>query len=96
MKLDVTSQEDIDAAVETITKAGPRSLWPGQQRRHRDARSHADTSLEEFDLVMDVNVYGPYRVAAAFAPLITASKGRITTIGSISGILARATSPPIR
>jgi NAD(P)-dependent dehydrogenase (short-subunit alcohol dehydrogenase family) len=37
---------------------------------------------------MDVNVYGPYRVTKAFAPLIIAQKGRITTIGSISGILA--------
>ena len=37
---------------------------------------------------MDVNLYGPFRVTKAFAPLILASKGRITTIGSISGILA--------
>src|SRR6185295_18538469 len=46
------------------------------------------TKFEEFDLMMQVNVYGPYRVTRAFAPLIIASKGRITTIGSISGILA--------
>ena len=37
---------------------------------------------------MDVNVYGPYRMAKAFTPLIVASKGRITNIGSISGVLA--------
>jgi NAD(P)-dependent dehydrogenase (short-subunit alcohol dehydrogenase family) len=43
---------------------------------------------EEFDLVMAVNVYGPYRMTKAFEPLIVAEKGRITNIGSISGILA--------
>jgi NAD(P)-dependent dehydrogenase (short-subunit alcohol dehydrogenase family) len=37
---------------------------------------------------MAVNVYGPYRLTKAFAPLIIAQKGRITTIGSIGGILA--------
>jgi NAD(P)-dependent dehydrogenase (short-subunit alcohol dehydrogenase family) len=37
---------------------------------------------------MDVNVFGPYRVTKAFSPLIVASKGRVTTISSISGILS--------
>jgi NAD(P)-dependent dehydrogenase (short-subunit alcohol dehydrogenase family) len=37
---------------------------------------------------MNVNVYGPYRVTKAFAPLIIESKGRISTTGSISGILS--------
>ena len=39
---------------------------------------------------MNVNVYGPYRVTKAFAPLIVETEGRITTIGSISGILSSA------
>jgi len=38
------------------------------------------------DFVFDVNVYGPYRVNKAFLPLLEESKGRTTTIGSISGI----------
>jgi len=37
---------------------------------------------------MDVNLYGPYRVTKAFAPLISESKDRISTTGSISGILS--------
>jgi NAD(P)-dependent dehydrogenase (short-subunit alcohol dehydrogenase family) len=36
--------------------------------------------------VFDVNVYGPYRVTQAFAPLIINSKGRIVNISSITGI----------
>ena len=37
---------------------------------------------------MKVNVYGPVRMTKAFLPLLPESKGRITNIGSISGILA--------
>ena len=40
----------------------------------------------EVEFVFDVNVYGPYRVTKAFAPLIMESKGRITTTGSVAGI----------
>jgi len=47
-----------------------------------------DTSWSEFDLVMAVNVYGPYRLTKAFAPLIKSSHGRIINIGSVSGVLA--------
>jgi NAD(P)-dependent dehydrogenase (short-subunit alcohol dehydrogenase family) len=88
VRLDVTNQKDIDAAVETITKAG-RGLY-GLVNNAGVATTGAmtETSIEEFDLVMDVNVYGPFRVTKAFAPLIIAAKGRITTIGSVAGILA--------
>jgi NAD(P)-dependent dehydrogenase (short-subunit alcohol dehydrogenase family) len=37
-----------------------------------------------------VNVYGPYRLTRAFAPLIVANQGRIINIGSIAGILSDA------
>jgi NAD(P)-dependent dehydrogenase (short-subunit alcohol dehydrogenase family) len=90
IKLDVTKPEDIAAAVQTITRAG-RGLY-GLVNNAGVASVGTATGIkpEEFDLIMQVNVYGPYRVTQAFAPLIIASKGRITTIGSISGILAVA------
>ena len=47
-----------------------------------------DVDLEEFKWLMDVNVYGVYRMNQAFTPMIIESKGRISTIGSISGTLA--------
>ena len=43
---------------------------------------------EDLEFQFDVNVFGPYRITKAFAPLIIESKGRITTIGSISGIIS--------
>ena len=88
IRLDVTRQADIDAAVETITKAGRGLHGLVNNAGIAAVGSIADTPLEEFDLVMQVNVYGPYRVSKSFAPLLVESKGRVTTIGSISGVLA--------
>jgi len=88
VRLDVTDSKDIAAAVEIITKAG-RGLY-GLVNNAGVAISGAftDTKEEDFDFLMQVNLYGPYRITKAFAPLIVAERGRITTIGSISGILA--------
>jgi NAD(P)-dependent dehydrogenase (short-subunit alcohol dehydrogenase family) len=46
--------------------------------------------LEEKDLdfIFGVNVYGPYRITKAFAPLLIESKGRIVNISSLNGIVA--------
>ena len=92
LRLDVTRQADIDAAVETVKKSGRGLYALVNNAGIATIGSVADTSMEEFDLVMEVNVYGPYRMTKAFTPLLLANegphKGRITTIGSISGILA--------
>jgi NAD(P)-dependent dehydrogenase (short-subunit alcohol dehydrogenase family) len=88
IRLDVTRQDDIDAAVATITKAGRGLYGLVNNAGVASVGSATETSLEEFTLIMEVNLYGPWRVTRAFAPMIIASKGRITTIGSISGILA--------
>jgi NAD(P)-dependent dehydrogenase (short-subunit alcohol dehydrogenase family) len=88
VRLDVTQQKDIEAAVETITQAGRGLHALVNNAGIATLGSTADTSMEEFDLLMGVNVYGPFRMTKAFTPLITASKGRIVNIGSISGVLA--------
>jgi NAD(P)-dependent dehydrogenase (short-subunit alcohol dehydrogenase family) len=49
-----------------------------------------ETPEEDIDFVFDVNIYGPYRINKAFAPLLIESKGRTTTIGSISGFVSGA------
>ena len=88
VRLDVTKPEDIAAAVETI-KQGGRGLYGLVNNAGIGTYgTFAEMKPEEFDLVMAVNVYGPYRMTKAFEPLIVAEKGRITNIGSISGILA--------
>jgi len=88
IRLDVTVQKEIDAAVETIRNEG-RGLY-GLVNNAGVSVSGPLIEVEEDDMQfqMDVNLFGPYRVTKAFAPLIIESQGRITTIGSISGILA--------
>ncbi len=90
IRLDVNVQADIDAAVEEITSAG-RGLY-GLVNNAGVAVFGPLIEIDEadFDFQMNVNVYGVYRTTKAFAPLIMNSKGRITTIGSISGTLASA------
>jgi NAD(P)-dependent dehydrogenase (short-subunit alcohol dehydrogenase family) len=88
VKLDVTVQADIDAAVETVRKGG-RGLH-GLVNNAGIAVIGPLIEVEEADLrdQLEVNVMGPYRVTRAFAPLIIEGKGRIVTTGSISGTLA--------
>ncbi len=87
IRLDVTSQEQIDAAVETV-RAGGRGLY-GLINNAGVAVVAPLIELREQDLEFQfaVNVFGPYRVTKAFAPLLIDSKGRVATTGSISGVL---------
>jgi NAD(P)-dependent dehydrogenase (short-subunit alcohol dehydrogenase family) len=90
VRLDVTKQEDIDAAVATITKAGRGLYGLINNAGIGTAGSVVESPPEEFDSTMRVNAEGPWRVTRAFTPLIIAAKGRVETTGSISGILGSA------
>lgn len=88
VRLDVTIQADIDAAVEIVRK-GDRGLHGLVNNAGVFIGGPVtETPVEDLQWLYDVNVMGVYRVTRAFAPLIIESKGRITTIGSIAGILA--------
>lgn len=87
VRLDVTRPADIDAAVALVVKGGRGLYGLVNNAGVATLGRLVDTTPEEFDLVMQVNLYGPYRVTKAFAPLIVARRGRVINIGSISGIL---------
>lgn len=89
VRLDVTSQDDVDAAVALVAEEG-HGLW-GLVNNAGVATSGAVADMEDSDLdfVLNVNVNGVVRVTRAFIPLIVESKGRIVTTGSIAGILSR-------
>ena len=94
IRIDVTIQSEIDAAVETV-RAGGKGLYG----LINNAGVYFGGPLIEVDVadvqwLMDVNVFGVMRVTQAFAPMIIESKGRISTIGSISGILTGNFSGP--
>lgn len=88
VRLDVTKQDEIDAAVNVVRASG-RGLY-GLVNNAGIVTNGPMTEIDEDDLnwILNVNVVGVYRVTKAFAPLIIESKGRITNISSISGILS--------
>lgn len=88
VRLDVNKWDQINAAVDTIQKAG-RGLY-GVVNNAGVAVLEPLTEITEddFHFQMNVNIYGPYRITKAFAPMIIESKGRVVTIGSIAGTLA--------
>jgi len=88
VRLDVTVQDEIDAAVATITKEGRGLYGLVNNAGVAIVAPLIEVDEGELDFLFDVNIYGPYRITKAFSPLIIASKGRITTISSISGILS--------
>lgn len=90
LRLDVTDERDIAAAVDTVTKEGRGLYALVNNAGVLTMGSIVDTSQKEFDLVLDVNVRGPYCLTKAFAPQIISQKGRIVTIGSTSGVAAWA------
>ena len=88
IKLDVTEQQQIDAAVAKVIKGGRGLHGLINNAGVFIGGPLVDVDLEEFKWLMDVNVYGVYRMNQAFAAMIIESKGRISTIGSISGTLS--------
>ena len=94
VRLDVTVQEEIEAAVEFVTKQGRGLYGLVNNAGVAVVGPLIELDVNEVEWQFDVNVLGPYRITQAFAPLIIQSKGRITATGSISGILSRAMMGP--
>jgi NAD(P)-dependent dehydrogenase (short-subunit alcohol dehydrogenase family) len=88
VRLDVTIQEEIDAAV-TLVEEGGRGLYAVVNNAGVNVIAPLiEIDEEELDFLFDVNIYGPYRITKAFAPMIIESQGRISNISSISGTLS--------
>lgn len=94
IRLDVNQQDQIDAAVKTIKQAGRGLYGLVNNAGVAVLGPLIEVDEKDFHFQMNVNIYGPYRITRAFAPLIIESKGRISIIGSISGTLSSATWGP--
>ncbi|MGX5172666.1 SDR family oxidoreductase [Aliikangiella sp. IMCC44653] len=86
LKLDVTSQNDIDSAVAIVEQSG-YGLY-GLVNNAGVALFEPLIEVAEKDLAfqMDVNLYGPYRMTKAFAPLLIKTQGKVINISSVAGI----------
>jgi len=88
IRLDVTIQADIDAAVNIIKQEG-RGLYGLVNNAGVFLFDPLiEVSEQDMQFIMDVNVLGPYRVTKAFAPFIIESQGRIMTTGSVAGLFS--------
>lgn len=88
LRLDVTRAADVTAAVDEVARIGRGLYGLVNNAGVATFGPIVNGNDQEFDLSMAVNVRGVYWVTKAFAPFIIGQKGRIVTIGSISGILA--------
>ncbi|MGB5448679.1 MAG: SDR family NAD(P)-dependent oxidoreductase [Woeseiaceae bacterium] len=88
VKLDVTKQDQVDAAVAMIREKGTGLYALVNNAGVGGGGKVVDTPIENQTFVYAVNVEGVYRTTQAFAPLVIESKGRIVTTGSIAGTIA--------
>jgi len=88
IKIDVTIQSDIDAAVKVVADKGRGLHGLINNAGVAVFGPIIEVDVSELDYQLDVNVLGPYRVTQAFAPMLIQSKGRIATTGSIAGTLS--------
>ena len=90
VRLDVTKQDEIDAAVELIQKE-VRGVWGVVNNAGVNVVAPLiEADVSELEFLFDVNVYGVFRITKAFSPLVIESQGRIVNISSISGFLSGA------
>jgi NAD(P)-dependent dehydrogenase (short-subunit alcohol dehydrogenase family) len=89
IRLDVTIQREIDASVQTVINEN-RGLYAIVNNAGVGLMAPLiELDEKDLDFIFNVNVFGPYRITKAFAPLLIESKGRVINIGSIAGVQTR-------
>ena len=88
IRLDVTKQDQIDAAVKRVRESGTGLYALVNNAGIGGGGPVLTTLVEDQTSVYTVNVEGVYRVTKAFAPLVIEAQGRITTTGSVAGTIS--------
>ena len=88
VRLDVTSAADIAAAVAMVSKAGRGLYGVVNNAGVVVVAPMIEVEEKDLDFIFNVNMYGPYRITKAFAPMLLESKGRVVNISSLNGIVA--------
>jgi len=89
VKLDVTSQQDIDAVVAAITEADGRVDVLLNNAGIQHVAPLEEFPVDKWKLVNDVLLVGPAMLTRACLPLMRRNNfGRIVNIGSIHGLIA--------
>lgn len=88
VRLDVTVQDDIDAAVALIASEGRGLYGLVNNAGVASFGPLSQTQDSVLDFVFNVNVNGVVRVTRAFVPMLAEQQGSIVTIGSLEGLLS--------
>ena len=88
VRLDVTVPADIAAAVAIVNKGGRGLYGVVNNAGVVVVAPMIEVEEKELDFIFGVNMYGPYRITKAFAPMLLESKGRVINISSLNGIVA--------
>jgi len=88
VRLDVTIPADIAAAVATVTRGGRGLYGVVNNAGVVVIAPMIEAEEKDLDFIFNVNMYGPYRITKAFAPMLLESKGRVVNISSLNGIVA--------
>lgn len=87
VRMDVTIQSEVNAAVAFIQSQGTGLYAVVNNAGIGNFGKVIEADLSDHEMMYRVNVEGVYRVTKAFAPMIIESKGRISTTGSIAGVV---------
>jgi NAD(P)-dependent dehydrogenase (short-subunit alcohol dehydrogenase family) len=85
IRIDVTVQEEIDAAVDAVRDGGRGLYALINNAGVLITGPSAEADIDDVKWLFDVNVYGVMRMTSAFAPMLIENRGRIINIGSIAG-----------
>ncbi|PNF35912.1 Short-chain dehydrogenase/reductase family 9C member 7 [Cryptotermes secundus] len=88
LHLDVTKEDHVKRAVETVTNSlGVKTLWAVVNNAGIATVGNMEwMSVETVKRVFDVNTFGPVAVTNAFLPLLRKSRGRVVIISSLAGL----------
>ncbi|KAI4898456.1 hypothetical protein NFI96_011937 [Prochilodus magdalenae] len=85
LQLDVTKDEDVKLAKAFVKANLPeKGLWAVVNNAGISDWGETEwNSIEDYQKMADINLFGPIRISIAFLPLVRASKGRMVFVSSI-------------
>jgi NAD(P)-dependent dehydrogenase (short-subunit alcohol dehydrogenase family) len=87
--MDVTCEEDVARAVETLRSACPQGLWGLVNNAGVGLPAAVEfTSRDDLLRLFEVNTIAPLRLIQACLPMLRQTRGRIVNVTSMNGVIA--------